>query len=365
MNKYSSVKVLIVDDEPANVFLLEGLLAEEGFIVNSCTNSKEALEKIKVLMPDVILLDIMMPEVTGITLLEIIKSDVSISDIPVIMVTAKSEAEDVEEALSKGAVEYIKKPINEIELLARLRTILRLKQQEDYLKNLLKSKEEFIRMVSHDVRAPFTSIVGFADMLLNDKELSQKLNSEQKEFLTIIIDTTNFIIDYFNKLLNWSNMGAKELVLQKENVFIEKLIQTSKVIYQSKMENKKIDLVIDIKNDLQINVDLIYFNQVINNLLSNAIKFTPEGGRITISAKKEQDLVIFSIADTGVGIINLTPDELFGTSFHKSTRGTNGEKGSGLGLRICKMILDAHGFGFNFYSKPNEETRFIIEIKTE
>ncbi len=363
MNNDSNAKILIVDDEPANIFLLEGLLAEKGFTVSSALNGKDALIKIKSDTPDVVFLDIMMPEITGITVLEKLKNDPETSDIPVIMVTAKSEAEDVEEALSKGAVEYIKKPINEIELLARLRTILRLKQQEDGLKNLLKSKEEFIRMVSHDVRAPFTSIAGFADMLLNDKGLTQKLNSEQKEFLTIIIDTTNFIIDYFNKLLNWSNMGAKELLLYKEKKVISRLIQTSMVIYRSKIENKKLDLHIDLENDFEITVDATYFSQVVNNLLSNAIKFTPDGGKIIISAKKETDTIIFSIADTGIGITNVTSDELFGSSFHKTTRGTRGEKGSGVGLRICKMILDAHGFGFSFRSKPNEGTEFRIEIK--
>jgi two-component system sensor histidine kinase/response regulator len=363
MNNDSNTKILIVDDEPANIFLLEGLLAEEGFLVSSALNGNDALIKIKSDTPDVVLLDIMMPEITGITVLEKLKSDPETSDIPVIMVTAKSEAEDVEEALSKGAVEYIKKPINEIELLARLRTILRLKQQEDGLKNLLKSKEEFIRMVSHDVRAPFTSVAGFADMLLNDKELAQKLNSEQKEFLSIIIDTTNFIIDYFNKLLNWSNMGAKELSLYKEKKVLSRLIQTSIVIYQSKIDNKKLDLRIDLENDFEIMIDVTYFSQVVNNLLSNAIKFTPDGGKIIIAAKKETDTIIFSIADTGIGITDVTSDELFGASFHKTSRGTRGEKGSGVGLRICKMILDAHGFDFNFHSKPNEGTEFRIVIK--
>jgi signal transduction histidine kinase len=284
------------------------------------------------------------------------------SDIPVIMVTAKSEAEDVAEALGKGAVEYIKKPINEIEMLARLRTILKLKQQEDSLKHLLKSKEEFIRMVSHDIRAPFSSIAGFADLLLSDTELSVKLNPDQKEFLTIIIDTSNFIVDYFNKLLSWSNLGAIGLSLQKEPKALSKLIQTATVIFQAKMIDKKINLNIDIEDDFELMVDVTYFNQVIINLLSNAVKFTPEGGIIDISGRKKSGTVNIVIADTGIGISNVTPEELFGTSFHKSTRGTKGEKGSGVGLRICKMILDAHGFGFSFRPGANKGTEFLIEI---
>ena len=362
MNDALVTRILIVDDEPSNIFLLEGLLSAEGFTVLTAFNGKEALVKVKTEAPDVVLLDIMMPEITGIDVLEKLKSDPEVSDIPVIMVTAKSEAEDVAEALGKGAVEYIKKPINEIEMLARLRTILKLKQQEDSLKNLLKSKEEFIRMVSHDIRAPFSSIAGFADILLNDTELSGKLNSEQKEFLTIIIDTSNFIVDYFNKLLSWSNLGATGLSLRKEPKILSKLIQTATIIFQSKMADKKIQLIVDLEADFEIVVDVTYFNQVIINLLSNAVKFTPDSGNITISARKIKGTIQIILADTGIGITNVTPDELFGKSFHKSTRGTKGEKGSGVGLRICKMILDAHGFDFYFRSEHNQGTEFIIEI---
>ncbi len=356
-------RILVVDDEPSNIFLLEGLLSAEGFAVSTAFNGREALVKVKTEAPDVVLLDIMMPEITGIDVLEKLKSDPEVSDIPVIMVTAKSEAEDVAEALGKGAVEYIKKPINEIEMLARLRTILKLKQQEDILKNLLKSKEEFIRMVSHDIRAPFSSIAGFADILLNDIELSGKLNNEQKEFLTIIIDTSNFIVDYFNKLLSWSNLGASGLVLQKEPKALSKLIQTATVIFQSKIADKKINLRVDLESDFEIVADVTYFNQVIINLLSNAVKFTPDGGNITISAREIKEGIQIILADTGIGIKDVTPEELFGKSFHKSTRGTKGEKGSGVGLRICKMILDAHGFDFSFRSESNKSTEFIIEIR--
>jgi two-component system, sensor histidine kinase and response regulator len=363
MDNYANTKILIVDDEPGNIFLLEGLLAEEGFAVSSVLRGKDVFAKVKTDPPDVILMDIMMPEMTGIDVLEKLKMDPETADIPVIMVTAKSEAEDVEEALGKGAVEYIKKPINEIEMLARLRTILRLKHQEDSLKKILKSKEEFIRMVSHDIRAPFSSIAGFADLLLSDYELSGKLNAEQKEFLTIIIDTSNFIVDYFNKLLNWSNLGASELLLQKESKKLSRLIQTSTVIYQSKIKDKNQELSIILEKDFDVMVDVTYFNQIINNLLSNAVKFTPEGGKIIISAYKSGDSILLSIADTGVGIEDVTSEELFGVSFHKSTRGTKGEKGSGVGLRICKMIADAHGFGFNFHSTPKKGAEFIIEIK--
>jgi two-component system, sensor histidine kinase and response regulator len=354
--------LLAVDDEPANLFLLEGLLSAEGFSVITALHGDQAILLAKSELPDVILLDIMMPRITGLDVLEVLTNDPATCHIPVIMVTAKVEAEDVEEALTKGAVEYIKKPINEIEMLARLRTILRLKKQEDNLRHLLKSKEDFITMVSHDVRGPFASISGFAEMLLSDQDLAGNLNHDHKEFLNLILDTSNYVYDYFNKLLNWANLGACELKLKKELSPLRKLIHMAAVLNQSKIADKNIEMVMNVEENHSIMADPTYFSQVINNLLSNAVKYTPNGGKITISVYKGEEKLYVTVADTGVGITNITPSELFGKTFHKSTLGTKGEKGSGVGLRICKMILDAHGFGFSFKSTVNAGTEFIIEI---
>jgi len=363
MNNHKSHRILVVDDEPGNLFLLEGLLAEEGFEVITALNGKDAISLARTELPDVILLDIMMPQITGIDVLGVLLKDPLTYNIPVIMVTAKVEAEDVEEALNKGAVEYIKKPINEVEMLARLRTTLRLKSQEDNLRSLLKSKEEFIAMVSHDVRGPFTSISGFAELLLTDEKLAGSLNSDHKEFLNLIIDTSNYIYDYFNKLLHWSNLGASELTLEKEKVPLLKLVKVAEIVYKSKIIEKEIQLVVDIDEEFKIRVDPTYFSQVINNLISNAIKYTHYGGKIVVSVNENEKGASFMVTDTGVGMASVTPEELFGKSFHKTTRGTRGEKGSGVGLRICKMILDAHGFDFSFKSQLNIGTEFVIEIK--
>ncbi len=365
MNSHTPDKILVVDDEPSNLFLLEGLLSEEGFNVSTALNGDDAVALAKSELPDVILLDIMMPRVTGIDVLEILVKEPLTCNIPIIMVTARVEAEDVEEALAKGAVEYIKKPINEVEMLARLRVTLRLKRQEDNLRALLKSKEDFIAMVSHDVRGPFASISGFAELLLTDDKLAGSLNSDHKEFLSLIIDTSNYVYDYFNKLLSWANLGAKELNLQKETIPLVKLVRVAEIVYKSKIDEKNIEFNVDIPEDFKIVVDPTYFSQVVNNLIGNAIKYSYYGGKIFLSVTQTEKGIHFKVADTGVGMPNVTAEELFGKSFHISTRGTRGEKGTGIGLRICKMILDAHGFGFSFKSQLNAGTEFSIEIKNE
>jgi two-component system, sensor histidine kinase and response regulator len=359
MNSRDKSIILVVDDEPANIFLLEGLLLGEGYSVLTAGNGKEAINKLHNKV-DLILLDIMMPEITGIDILKQITLDAELSSIPVIMVSAKSEAEDVQEALDLGAVDYVKKPINEIELLARVRTILRLKKKEDELKLLIKSKEDFINMVSHDVRTPFASITGFAELILNDSRFNKIYSPEHQEYLNFIINTSNYLYDYFNKLLFWANMGSQEIQLRRENVPLSKILNSSAVIFKSKLENKKQVITISCSENLMINVDVTYFIQVINNLLSNAIKYTPDGGRITMNSENNDGKISIFINDSGIGIPDISKEELFSQTFHKSKKGTKGEKGTGIGLCICKKILDAHDFVIDFKTIPGGGTTFII-----
>lgn len=363
MNQLEDSKILIVDDEPANIFVLEGFLLANRFKVTTASSGLEALRLMKQELPDLIMLDIMMPGMSGIEVLQTIVNDSEVSDIPVLMVSAKSEAEDIEGALNIGAVDYIPKPFNDVELLARVRASLRLKKQKDALKEMIESKNNFIRIVSHDLRTPFSSISGFADILLNDEELKRKMTSEHKEFLQYIIETSHYLISYFNKLLNWSKYEAGKIELKIGIVKISKLIDTTQMIFQKNMEDKKIAFIRDVPEDIIINADDTYFNQVINNIVSNAIKYTPNGGQITLKAFKEADNTIIEIADSGEGISGQTPEQLFEKPYHRSTVGTMNEKGTGLGLFICKKIIDAHGFGITFRSMPGQGTTFVITCK--
>lgn len=356
MEDRAKKKILIVDDEPINIFVLEGILTEEGFEVYTAENGMDALSRVGECMPDAILLDIMMPEISGIEVLEKLMNNPKVSHIPVIMVTAKVEAEDVQLALSKGATEYIKKPVNEMEMLARLRTVLRLKEKEDRLREQLYSKEAFISMLSHDMRAPLLSVAGLAEMLL-----SQDGNDANRKVLGTIINSSNFIIDYFNKLLSWSNLGAKELKLTQRRVLLIEILNAAKVIFSLQLEDKKQSLAIDCEPTIQIYADVSYFQQVVNNLLGNAIKYTPDNGSITLGADQDNDSVFIRVKDTGSGISGISEDELFGTVFHQSKRGTRGEKGTGVGLRICKIITEAHGFGLSYRSESGKGTEFIIK----
>ena len=362
MEKYLNSRVLIVDDEPANIFFLKGLLKEEGYLVTSAANGNECLDILENTPVDVVLLDIMMPGITGIEVLEKIQENKKTRDIPVIMVTAKTESIDIEEALDKGAVEYIRKPIDEIELLARLRTTLRIKRQEDRLRDMLQSKKDFIEIISEDLRIPFSSISGFAEMLYYDSKLAEHLNSNHKDFLKYIISASNNIVDYFNKLLNWTKLEARELKLRINDINLLKLINTCIVSFQTIINEKKLNIIKEIDKDLEIKADETYFGQVIMNLMSNAVKFTPKNGSVKFTSFSNRDSIRLILSDTGLGITDTTPEQMFSRIINSPSRGTKGEKGTGLGLGICKKIIDAHGFEITYESVPREGTDFIITI---
>ncbi|MBN2348939.1 MAG: hybrid sensor histidine kinase/response regulator [Bacteroidales bacterium] len=362
MEKFLNSEILIVDDEPANIFFLENLLLNEGYKVTTASSGRECIRVLSNFIPDVILLDIMMPEMDGLDVLDNIMHDSRLKEIPVIMVTAKTESLDVEQALDKGAMEYIKKPIDEIELLARIRASLRIKKQEDHLKDLVKSKEEFIKIISQDLRTPFTSISGYAEMLYYDAALATTLDKEHKDFLKFIIDTSNNVVSYFNKLLNWTNIEAKEINLKITPSKLSRIVNASRIILQKEISEKELSVVSEIDDNFTVNIDETYFGQVVRNLLSNAVKYTSKGGKIRIFIRTQNTQTQLVISDNGVGIRNITPEEMFSKKINKSTRGTQGETGTGIGLGICKKIIDAHGFQITFKSEIAEGTDVIITL---
>lgn len=354
--------ILVVDDNVENLRVIGNILKENNYKIALVQSGKEAISICETMSPVLIFMDVMMPEMDGYETLKALKSMKNVCDVPVIMVTAKNDVEDVEVALDLGAVDYIRKPINKTELLARMRTSIRLREKELTLEEMVKSKEEFIQIVAHDLRTPFASIAGFADMLMNDSDLNAKMNSEHKEYLKLIVNSSAFLVDYFNKLLNWATFEANGLKIHPHQIQLKAIFQTAQLLYSDKLKDKKQTLTSSFGSDLMITADSSLFQQLINNILSNAIKFTPDNGSIKIFEEKTSDRFELVIRDSGIGINNISPSELFGKSFHRSTRGTKGEKGTGIGLHICKMIADAHLFTLTFRPAPIQGTDFVISI---
>lgn len=352
--------ILIVDDEHANRFLLEGLLSANGYLTSYASNGIDCLEFLKTSLPDLILMDIMMPKMTGIEALKVIMNDENIKKIPVLMISAKTGTSDIKEALDLGAIDYIKKPFDEVELLARVKVGLRIKQNEDHLREMVANREAFVRIVSHDLRSPFAAIYGLAEILQSDENLT----ADQKESIGYIIDSIEFSLDYFNKLLNWTQLEHHEIKLAKKMTPISDLFNKVIILLEKKAADKKITITNHINPELLLEVDNTFFRQAIANLVGNALKFTPNGGSINCYSELSEDYILIIISDNGIGMPDIVDNEnLFKNSINSSRKGTGGEKGTGLGLGICKKILDAHGMNIYFRRNPDKGTSFIIQSK--
>lgn len=354
----SKDKILIVDDEPANIFLLE-LMLEDKYELIKADNGKEAVRLVETDLPDLILLDIMMPVMDGLEVCKILSDNKKTRDIPIILVSAKIQDEDVEKGLDLGAVDYIKKPVSETELKARVRTALRIKHREDELKRLNKLKNDFLHIVSHDLLSPFTSILNSSGLLLN-RDFSNPLNDIQKELIDIINRAAQKQLKYVKDILTLALQESDTFVLTIEECCMKELIDEIIKLHKFTADGKEISLINHVPENFLLSFDVNKISQVITNLISNSIKFTPRGGRIEVSAKEEDCNFIVSIKDSGLGMAEHKIKELLGDGKVYSTEGTEEEIGTGLGIKICRKILDAHKATFQIESEENQGSTFTI-----
>ena len=356
-------KILIVDDEPGNVFLLE-LMLEDKYELLKANNGQDAITITEQELPDLILLDIMMPKMDGLAVCKKLFQDSKTKDIPVILVSAKTMDEDVEKGLDIGAVDYIKKPISSVDLKARIRTALKLKHREDELKKLNKLKTEFLQIVSHDLLSPFTGIVSTSQMLLN-KDFGNPLNHIQRELLDIINNSANKQLRYVKDLLSLALKESDKFILEKEKISLKNLVDDVIKANKFAASQKDITLINSVPEEIEIYADPDIFIQVLNNLSINAIKFTYKDGKIQFLAENTDDYSLIKIKDTGKGMSPEKIKELLGKGKIYSTPGTEDEPGTGLGITICKKIIEAHNGTITIESKEKKGSIFIISIPGE
>jgi len=352
--KYS---VLVVDDEPHGFDVIEAHLYREGYELHYAASGMEALSSIDSFEPDVILLDVMMPQMDGIEVCRLIKSDIYWKHIPIIMVTALSSKEDLARSLDAGADDFLTKPVSGIELRARVRSMLRIKQQYDALEATLRLREDLSNMIVHDLRNPLTSIL-MSGSLLMDSGLEGK-NLERVE---LILSSGRQLNSMINDLLILAKMQSGKMVLNLAEVELSDLVTKALSQFSGVAASKNLRLISQLKklnHPVSVDANLLY--RVLDNLLSNAIKFSPPDSTITLEVDEPSDLVTdetishqatIRVTDEGIGI----SEELQKRIFEKYEVGNpiKGVPQFGLGLAFCKMVVEAHeGRIFVEENKPN------------
>ncbi len=228
------------------------------------------------------------------------------------------------------------------------------------LNSINSSKDKFISIISHDLRAPFTSLLGFSEILMNESDLPEE---NRNEYVGYIYEASNSQLQLINYLLDWSRLQTGRLQIEKQVLKVSDLIDGCVASLTGATIKKNITVDVNISSEFEISADLRLINQVLMNLLSNAIKFTPNGKKIDVSVERyNKNEIEIIVKDEGVGISEEKQKDLFKIDKKISTDGTNGEKGTGLGLLLVKEIVEKHKGKIWFYSEENKGTEFHITL---
>jgi CheY-like chemotaxis protein/two-component sensor histidine kinase len=356
MNKIISGKtskppvILIVDDTPQNIQVVGNILRENiKCDFTFATNGLQALEKIKKSRPDLILLDVMMPELDGFEVCEKLKGSETTKDIPIIFLTAKTESEDIVRAFENGAVDYVTKPFNPSELLARVRTQLKIKENNDIITEQNAEQQELLHVLCHDLANPLSSMLGVMEMI---KDI-ESLDKFKPHMISMTKDGLK-IIDMIRKM---RKLEDKEEPLRMDNITLSELILESEMILKSKFTAKNILLETRVAEDVKVKVEPVSFvNSVLNNLLTNAIKFSNRNSKITITAEGSDSIAKLSIRDYGIGIpANLLKD-IFNIRKPTSRTGTEGEEGTGFGMPLVKKFIKIYNGEIEIISREEKDS---------
>jgi len=379
-------KVLVVDDDARILRTMEALLVSVGYQVFTTSRGTEALEVARRDLPDVILLDVMMPDISGYDVARQLRADAATNDIPIVMVTALNEAEDRVMALEAGADDFLSKPAHKTELLVRVKTLAQVKAYRDHLRNyqseleiavanrteqlrrdaielqrLDRMKSEFITNVSHELRTPLNAILGFAELLLDGA--FGELNEEQANGLTEIRDAGAHQHQMIVNILEVAALQSKLINMDKEAIAMDDLLHQVINTTHPFIGNRPLKINTDIAESLpEVVGDEKWLMQAVFNLLYNAIKFTPDEGIITVSARRQDNDLSVSISDTGVGIFQEELESIFDEFYQVKSGLQDKTPGIGLGLSLTKRIIELHGGKIWAESHPDRGSTFSFTI---
>ena len=363
----SDYKILIVDDVVSNVLLLKILLTNEKFQVLTAANGNQCIEQTRKEKPDLILLDVMMPDLSGFDVAVILKKDPETRDIPIIFLTALNSPSDLVKGFQVGANDFLTKPFNkeelvmrvmhQVELVAAKKTIVR---QNEELKRTINNRDKMYSVIAHDLRSPMASIRMVLNLVVNvvsrdvvgDEvfDLLDKANRESEE-----------VHDLLDNLLKWTKSQTGRLNVVMQDIDLNDIVPGVVDIFRMIADMKGIKLqYLSEHEHLVVRGDNDMLKTIIRNFLSNAVKFTDEGKSIEVYCCNEGDFARVSVRDHGVGI---SPERVE-TIFHngETTYGTGGEEGSGLGLQLCQDFARKIGGDVRVESTLGEGSTFSFTV---
>ncbi len=371
-------KVLIVDDIPDNIRIISDLLQHNEISVGFALSGEQGIRAALSLDFDLILLDISMPEMDGFEVCKILKSNKLTADIPIIFLTARTEQNDINVAFSIGAVDYITKPFNRLELLSRVRTHIELKRQRENLillnqtleekvtlrtnelamlneqlayansklSRLDSAKSDFLYLINHELRTPLNGIFGFSGFLQNEIT-----DVTHKEYLSIIIESANQLLKLTELSLLITELRAEHYEIKRTACYVETLLSVAIKNVQPKLDEKKIEIKTCCNNEnLMIYVDYNLVAVAFQYIIENAINFTGIKSEINIHIYSEDEFAVIDVADKGPGFSQEVIESLFELFITGDVK--HHSKGLGLSLVTAKMIMQTHSGKISIKNRP-------------
>ena len=373
--------ILIVDDNPTNISVIAEHLRKLGFRLRVAQSGERALHLVENPsdLPDLILLDVMMPEIDGFEVCRRLKANKVTENIPVIFMTALTETADKVRGFDVGGEDYITKPFQAEEVLARVKAHLRVhkfrqmqeklllleKERTAALSELNNHKDKLFSILSHDLRAPFNGLLGYAQLLMELAAEPTTDREEIEEMANCVHSSGRAAYDLLENLLTWSRMQRDHIVFEPREQLLFVSVQDCVNVLQETAVSKNIILRNEIDQTILVHADLNMLEIVLRNLISNAIKFSSPDSEVKICAEindKDENMVSVAVVDKGIGIAAEDLGKLFRIDAHHSTPGTVDEAGTGLGLLLCQEMVAKNGGQISVVSKEGKGSTFTFTV---
>lgn len=340
MNRFSGDvgTILVVDDEQANIQVVGTMLSAFGYDLMIAKDGEQALERVKAKIPDLVLLDVMMPGLSGFEVCRIMRGHPEMKDVPIIFLSADDDKNTIVKALESGGVDYVTKPFNKAELLSRVRSHLELKSIRDQCQGLLEKTERFLEIMAHDLRN-WVGSANFSALLLAEIE---DLPGKGKKISAGIVDSTSQALKFIDEYLSNARESNTSLDLQKRVLDLPRIVAQSVRMHSEEAAQKSISLHFQApEGEVRVKSDPTAVSRILENLITNAIKFSAPGGKVQILLNESERSV--TIVDNGPGFSPDDRERLFQPYTRLSARPTGGEISTGLGLSIVKQLCDQLG----------------------
>ncbi len=368
--------ILVVDDEPDNFDVIETLLSEQNNQLHYAASGKNAIASLETFQPDLILLDVMMPEMDGIDVCQRIKAHPQWQIVPIIMVTALSSKSDLANCLNAGADDFISKPINSVEMRARVNSMLRIKQQYDNIQTLSQIQSNTINILestlnelrgtlssrmSHELNTPLNGIMGTISLLKEDIE-NMDIH-EIREMLGWVDDSAQRLENLTKKFLLYleleSSPNRQQSFKTAHTKFSKSAVESTLKSYVRQLKRGDDEIIFDLE-EAEIALSDRYLLTVLHELVDNAVKFSASGTIIEINSQVVDNMFNLSVHDLGRGLTKEQVDRI--GAFVQFERKTYEQQGLGLGLRIVKKIIELAGGIFSISSIYQQQTTVNISL---